>query len=203
MSVQKKKVYKKVRVRGAMRPFKLHEIQLLEAQLASKEQWRDLALLRIAVDTMLRASDVVRIWAREVFDHKDKVLARAEIMMKKTRRPVQVSISPSTQDVIRRWMAVRPPLSGEWLFPGRVPGEHLSEVQYRRIVKAWAKALGLDRRYYSTHSLRRTKAAELYRQTNNLKAVSLLLGHADMNATSRYLGIEQSDALDLADKVRI
>lgn len=198
-----KQPLKKRRVRGAMRPFKPGDIRALETRLANEERWRDLALLRLGVDTLLRASDLVRICIDEVLDHHNDVVARGEIVMKKTQKPIKFTLSADTKLAVERWVALRPAFSGEWLFPGRENGDHLSEVQYRKIVKRWVGMLGLDPKHYSTHSLRRTKAAELYRQTHNLKAVSILLGHTDTNVTSRYLGIEQADALDLADKVRI
>lgn len=203
MAKPTKQPQKKKRVQGAMRPFKPGEIRSLETLLVNQERHRDLALLRLGVDTLLRASDLVEICIDEVLDHHNAVVARGEIMMKKTQRPIKFTLTPDTKLAVERWVALRPSFSGEWLFPGRENGDHLSVVQYRKIVKGWVKSLGLDPRFYSTHSLRRTKAAELYRQTHNLKAVSILLGHTDTNVTSRYLGIEQADALDLADKVRI
>ncbi|MCH7538741.1 MAG: integrase, partial [Proteobacteria bacterium] len=51
-----------------------------------------------------------------------------------------------------------------------------------------------------THSLRRTKASLIYRRTKNLRAVQLLLGHAKLDSTIRYLGIEIDDALELAEQ---
>ena len=56
---------------------------------------------------------------------------------------------------------------------------------------------------YGTHSLRRTKATLIYRQTKNLRAVQLLLGHTKMESTIRYLGIELEDALDIAERTEI
>ena len=56
---------------------------------------------------------------------------------------------------------------------------------------------------YGTHSLRRTKAAQLYRNTGNLRAVQLLLGHAKIESTIRYLGIELEDALQLSEALEI
>lgn len=41
--------------------------------------------------------------------------------------------------------------------------------------------MGLDDRGFGTHSLPRTKAAQLYRKTGNLRAVQLLLGHAKID----------------------
>ena len=41
---------------------------------------------------------------------------------------------------------------------------------------------------YGTHSLRRTKAALIYKQTGNLRAVQILLGHTKIESTVRYFG---------------
>lgn len=58
---------------------------------------------------------------------------------------------------------------------------------------------GLDPSSYGTHSMRRTKASLIYRRTKNLRAVQLLLGHAKVESTVRYLGIEVDDALEMAE----
>ena len=54
---------------------------------------------------------------------------------------------------------------------------------------------------YGTHSLRRTKAAEIYRKTGNLREVQLLLGHTKVDSTVRYLGVEVKDALNIAERI--
>ena len=38
--------------------------------------------------------------------------------------------------------------------------------------------------------MRRTKATLIYRRTGNLRAVQLLLGHAKIESTVRYFGVE-------------
>ena len=75
-------------------------------------------------------------------------------------------------------------LAKDFLFPSRLAGSpHLSTRQYARIV--------LNPATYGTHSLRRTKAALIYRKTGNLRAVQLLLGHSRLESTVRYLGVEE------------
>lgn len=64
-------------------------------------------------------------------------------------------------------------------------------------------AIGLEPSDYGTHSLRRTKAAQIYRKTGNLRAVQLLLGHTKVDSTVRYLGVELEDALSIAESVDI
>ncbi len=51
--------------------------------------------------------------------------------------------------------------------------------------------------------MRRTKAAEIYRKTGNLRAVQLLLGHTKVDSTVRYLGVEIEDALSISEKIDI
>ena len=66
----------------------------------------------------------------------------------------------------------------KYLFPSRFRARpHLSTRQYARIVHAWVESAGLDESAYGTHSMRRTKAAQIYKKTGNLRAVQLLLGH--------------------------
>jgi len=54
-----------------------------------------------------------------------------------------------------------------------------------------------------THSLRRTKAALIYKKTGNLRAVQLLLGHTKLESTVRYLGIEVDDALQISERIEL
>ena len=61
----------------------------------------------------------------------------------------------------------------------------------------------MDSTAYGTHSMRRTKAAQIYRKTGNLRAVQLLLGHSKIESTVRYLGIEVDDALTLSEQVEL
>jgi len=61
----------------------------------------------------------------------------------------------------------------------------------------------MDGSAYGTHSMRRTKAAQIYRKTGNLRAVQLLLGHSKIESTVRYLGIEVDDALTLSEQVEL
>lgn len=92
----------------------------------------------------------------------------------------------------------------DYVFPSRCNAEeHLSTRQYARLVDEWVTAVGLRREDYGTHSLRRTKAALIYKQTGNLRAVQILLGHTKIETTVRYLGVEVEDALDLAERTEI
>ena len=65
----------------------------------------------------------------------------------------------------------------------------------------WVESIGLEGAVYGTHSMRRTKSAQIYRKTGNLRAVQLLLGHTKLESTVRYPRIEVDDALSIAEQI--
>ncbi|RWP63850.1 MAG: integrase [Mesorhizobium sp.] len=71
------------------------------------------------------------------------------------------------------------------------------------MVDKWVSSIGLDPKRYGTHSMRRTKAAQIYKKTGNIRAVQLLLGHTKLESTVRYLGIEVDDALAISEQVEL
>ena len=56
---------------------------------------------------------------------------------------------------------------------------------------------------YSTHSIRKTKSSVIYQKTQNVEIVRRLLCHSNSSATVNYLGIEDSDALDVARTINV
>ena len=71
------------------------------------------------------------------------------------------------------------------------------------MVDEWVTGIGLKPHDYGTHSLRRTKAAMIYKQTGNLRAVQILLGHTKIESTVRYLGVDVEDALEIAEATEV
>ena len=123
------------------------------------------------------------------------------IMQRKTQRRVQFEIMARTRDTVGDWIREAELNPTSYLFPSRLhQSVHLSTRQYSRMVESWVANIGLDSTAYGTHSLRRTKASLIYRRTKNIRAVQLLLGHAKLESTVRYLGIEVDDALEMAEQ---
>ena len=83
------------------------------------------------------------------------------------------------------------------------PHKPISDTHHTHLLKNWCKAAGVTAETKATHSIRKTKATIIYRETQNVEAVRKLLGHRSIAATSAYLGVEDSEALALALKTRI
>lgn len=187
-----------------MLPLEREHVLAIERRLLLDGHHRDYALFRLAIDSMLRASDIVRVMVDEVsLDGGKTVLSEAQVRMKKTGRLVNFPISPKTQNAIASWMAQREKTS-QWLFPGMHEWNHLTEAQYRHRAKNWFQSIGLrPLRSYSTHSLRRTKATIMYDETKNVKAVAEMLGHRDLRVTEKYLGMTRAKAVAAAAKIDV
>ncbi len=79
----------------------------------------------------------------------------------------------------------------------------MSTRQYARIVNHWEEQIALDSSTYGTDTMPRTKACLIYKQTKNLGAIQLLLGHAKLESTVRYLGIKVDDVLEMAVQTEV
>ncbi len=196
----KKLPWNKGKLVGQKPPLKLKEIWAIRIHLQIDENHRDLALFNLAIDSKLRASDLLRLRVSDI-SQGSQVASRATVMQQKTGRAVQFEITEQTRQAVSDWIRRANLGSSDHLFPSRLhQSPHLSARQYARIVESWVTTIGLDPAAYGTHSLRRTKASLVYRRTKNLRAVQLLLGHKKLESTVRYLGIEVDDALEIAEQ---
>jgi len=200
---QRHEPWNKGKLVGQKSPLKLKDIWAVRIRLQIANHIRDLALFDLAIDSKLRACDLVRLRVRDVA-HGERVAARATVMQQKTQRPVQFEITEQTRDAVAKWIDHTRLKPEDFLFPSRLrESPHLSTRQYARIVDRWVREIGLDPAAHGTHSLRRTKASLIYRRTKNLRAVQLLLGHTKLESTVRYPGIEVDDALEMAEQTEV
>lgn len=184
-------------------PLPPRHVWSIRVRLERAGNTRDLALFNMAVDSKLRGCDLVALRVREVFA-AGHVKKRASMVQSKTGKSVRFEITETTRQSPDRWIR-DPEMPGvEFLWPGRLHGgPHLSNRQYARIVRGGVTTLGLEPSAYSTHSMRRTKVAQIYKKTGNLRAVQLLLGHTKMDSTVRYLGVDIDDALTLSEGIEL
>jgi integrase len=188
---------------GQKPPLRPRQVWAIRIRLQIQGHKRDLALFNLAIDSKLRSCDLVALRVQDIC-LAGRVKDRAVIIQQKTGRPVQFELTDQTRQAAQVWIAERGLHDEDYVFPSRVRGcAHLSTRQYSRIVDRWVASIGLDPQKYGTHSMRRTKAALIYRKTGNLRAVQLLLGHTKLESTVRYLGIEVDDALQISEQVEL
>ena len=200
---QRHEPWNKGKLIGQKAPLKLKDIWAIRIRLQLGHKVRDLALFNLAIDSKLRACDLVKLRVSDV-SHGGQMASRAMVMQQKTGRPVQFEITQSTREAVQAWITHADLKASDFLFTSRVSDSpHLFDEAIRTHRpslggRSWPR-VGL----LWHHTMRRTKASLIYRRTRNLRAVQLLLGHTKLESTVRYLGIEVDDALEIAEQTDV
>ena len=164
-------------------------------------------LLNLSVDLMLRVGDLLRLRVSDVLTESGTVKSEVKIKQQKTKKTtLSIPLSKNSINVIKKYIVGRD--MDDFVFRSQFShftNKPLSIFQYSRIVKKWmGEHLGLDDvSSFSTHSLRKTKSSVIYQKTQSVEIVRRLLGQSSVTATSAYLGIEDSDALEVARNINI
>ena len=184
---------------GVKKPFRLEEIWRIRTRLEIENSLMQLALLNLAIDSKLRASDLLPLRVCDI-SSQERMFARVKLIQQKTDVEVQFEVTARTQQSPMKWIFVAALKTSDYLFPSLIRNEQpISYSYYRSLVRSWASNIGLDPNLYGTHSMRRTKATLVYAKTKDIRAVQLLLGHTRVDNTIRYLGVELEDALTLSE----
>jgi integrase len=192
--------WNKDRIIGRKPPLTPEQVQVIKALLSQAGELRDIALFSLAIDSSLRGCDLVALRVLDVSDGQT-IKDRAAIAQKKTRGRVSFSMTPYTQVALQDLIQSENKGLGDYLFTGqrKGKGKAITTAHYRRLVKEWLTLAHMNPERFGSHSLRRTKIALVYKKTGNLKVAQLLLGHKSLQHTQHYLGIEEEQALDIAD----
>ncbi len=188
---------------GPKRPLKLRDIWAIRFYLDENKRLRDRALFDLAIDSKLRGCDLVKIKIDDIVS-RGSIRSRSTVIQQKTGKPVQFEIMTEARRSLTAWLDRRGWNVDNFVFPSRVDYlGHMSTRQYARLIDEWVTTVGLDKREYGTHSMRRTKVSLIYKATGNLRAVQILLGHSNIENTVRYLGADIDDALTLSERTEI
>ncbi|MEE8059808.1 MAG: tyrosine-type recombinase/integrase [Pseudomonadales bacterium] len=190
---------------GQKKPLSPNEIKSIKHILGndnSLQGLRDLTLLSVAVDTMLRGCDLVKLTVDDITDHEGQVIHEFTLQQKKTGQGNTLALTPETRATVARWIDKTHKLERDYLFTRTraKTSEPISTTAYLNLINAWVVLLNLDPQGYGTHSLRRTKAAYIYAKTKNIEAIRQLLGQKSIASTSAYLGIDQQEAMNVGRK---
>jgi hypothetical protein len=88
---------------GQKSPLKLKEIWAIRIRLQIAKRVHELALFDLAIDSKLRACDLVTLQVRDVA-HGERIAARAIVMQQKTQRPVQFEMTEQTREAVATWI---------------------------------------------------------------------------------------------------
>ena len=184
-------------------PKTLNEPQV-EALLAAPDTdtplgLRDRTMLELMYASGLRVSELVALKTIHV-GLNEGVLR----VLGKGSKERLVPFGELARDWLERWLREgRPAVLGtrqtEALFvtsAGRTPGTAMSRVMFWGLVKRYARQAGITTPL-SPHTLRHAFATHLLNHGADLRAVQMLLGHADISTTTIYTHIARQRLKDL------
>ena len=129
-----------------------------------------------------RVSEVVHVKVSDIDSSRNVIWIRGG----KGRKDRQTLLSPKLLDLLRcYWRWKRP---NDWLFPGEKLGQPITCAAIVLACKKAAEAAGISKAIHP-HSLRHAFATHLLEAGVNLRSIQILLGHAKLETTARYLHV--------------
>lgn len=173
--------------------------QLLGAPVTSDHSGlRDKAMLELLYAAGLRVSELVMLRLADV----DLEVGYVRCQGKGSKERV-VPLGSEAQRWLRRYLAAgRPRLargqSNPALFLNRL-GRPLTRQGFWKLLRGHARAAGIDRRV-APHMLRHSFATHLLERGADLRAVQMMLGHADISTTQIYTHVSRAHLKEVYDR---
>ena len=197
---------KKVGKKPALTP---EEVQAIKVVLAQTFPLRDQLMFATGLESCLRGCDLVRLEVNDVClagEPRNVVRITPTKTAETTGVEIAFELQPETKKLLTAYIEAEGLGVADPLFSAlrrRTPRKGISEIAYAALVKKWTASIGLNPMIYGTHSIRRSRPAYVYKQTHNLRACQLMLGHASITVTQEYLGVEEAETLEIGRRYRL
>jgi len=160
-------------------------------QTGGAEALRLAALMELLYGSGLRATELVSLPRHAVSPDKPFLILKG-----KGGRERLVPISDRARAAVAEW-AAHVPRHSLYLFPSG--SKHLSRVRLHQLVKRLAADAGIPPERVSPHVLRHAFATHLLEGGADLRAVQMLLGHADIATTQIYTHVDSRRLIELVN----
>ena len=119
---------------GQKAPLTQQQVWSLRIRLEAAGNPRNLALFNLAIDSKLRACDLLSLRVSDIANGL-RVQSRGKVIQQKTGRPVRFELTKRTKESVRRWIEIGELSADSYLFPSRQrASRRLSTRQYARLV---------------------------------------------------------------------
>jgi len=101
---------------GQKKPLEPKHVWSIQVRLEIARSRRDLAIFNLAIDSKLRACDLVKLRLDDIYSGA-KVRHRTTIVQKKTGRPVQFEITELSMNSVEAWLPMLRATGSRYFFP--------------------------------------------------------------------------------------
>ena len=148
---------------------------------------RNLAILRVLLNTGLRASELINLKIRDI----DLATGRLWVRQGKGAKDRGLWFNGSCRQALEAWLAVKLVPSSPFVFTSLDGTRPLCGRWLRRYINRLGEQIGVP--WLHVHSLRHVFATRYLREGKNLFWVMKALGHNDLSTTQIYLEIEDEE----------
>jgi site-specific recombinase XerD len=187
--------------RHAQRLPEILSAQELQSLFAAANNPKHRMMLRVAYDTGLRLNEVVHLKVADL----DSQRMTIRVEQGKRNKDRYARLSPRLLQELRAyWKIKRPPI---WLFPGHDLQKPLTKGSLKEVYRYAKRKAGI-RKQGGVHTLRHCFATHLLEAGEDLRTLQILMGHKNIQSTSRYLQLTSytlrstRSPLDLLDRPR-
>lgn len=163
--------------------------QLLKSvNLNRRNSLRDFAILQLFLQCGLRVSEITRLLRDDIIINKTS--GKIEVRNEKGQQDRTIPLNNTARLALRKYLDSRGPGSGiEPVFISE-QRQKLSVASVQYLMKKYLCTAG--REDLSAQDLRRHFAQVFYKRSKNLIATQQVLGHRDVNTTTRYRGLKSN-----------
>jgi integrase/recombinase XerD len=154
----------------------------VRALLEAPRDLRQRALLAILYGSGLRVSEVARLKVADIDGARNVLWVRSG----KGRKDRQALLPPKLRELLRCYWRSRRPT--DWLFPSARQGQPISVKAIFLACRRAGHRAGIAKSVHP-HSLRHAFATHLLEAGVDLRTIQILLGHANLETTARYLQV--------------
>nr|WP_289063000.1 tyrosine-type recombinase/integrase [uncultured Anaerostipes sp.] len=171
------------------------DIKRLKDYFLLRNQYRNYAMVTVALNTSLRIGDLLGLTWGDVYNSKTERYREHIILTEqKTGKRNTIALNKEAIQSLRQLQNTLPPPSpGEYIFKSRVGVNQPIVRSYAfRIIKQAVSDLNLEGTI-SCHSLRKTFGYHAWKRGVPPALIMSIYNHSSIEITKRYLSIDQDD----------
>ena len=178
-----------------VQPIKDHNKIKRMLKVLEDQNPRNALLFRVGLNTILRIQDILDLKVKDIFHEDGSFREYLSLFERKTRKYKNrqlknVKLNSLLRKELKEYVEFFELTPEDYIFFSlHNPDNNLDRIQAWRMLKKAAEKVGIKN--FGTHSMRKTLAWTIYKQTKDISLVMIMLNHQSPKMTLRYLGITQ------------